>query len=124
MKYTYWIISQIIVLAWVILVIMNIDNSTHITLINSYLANLFKISPVYITCNTAMLEIILFIAGELSMLMFFAPLITKSKEKQGPYERKLEKNSVSNDESNAKIKVLENKIEVLEKALSDALKRN
>ena len=80
MKYTYWIISQIIVLAWVILVIMNIDNSTHITLINSYLANLFKISPVYITCNTAMLEIILFIAGELSMLMFFAPLITKSKE--------------------------------------------
>lgn len=124
MKYAYWIISQIIVLAWIVLVIMNIDNTAHITLLNSYLADIFKISPIYITSNTAMLTIILFIAGEASMLMFFAPLITKSKEKQGAYERKLEKTSVSNDESNAKIKVLENKIEVLEKALADALKRN
>ena len=38
------------------------------------------------------------------------------------YERRLEKTSVSNDSSTAKIKVLEAKIEVLEKALDDALK--
>ena len=37
------------------------------------------------------------------------------------YKRELEKNSISSDESDSKVKVLESKIEVLEKALKNAL---
>ena len=39
------------------------------------------------------------------------------------YKRKLEKESVTSEESSAKVKVLESKIEVLEKALENALKK-
>ena len=38
------------------------------------------------------------------------------------YKRELEKESISSDENQAKVKVLESKIEVLEKALENALK--
>ncbi len=38
------------------------------------------------------------------------------------YKRELEKEAISSDESSAKVKVLESKIEVLEKALENALK--
>ena len=39
------------------------------------------------------------------------------------YKRELEKESISSDESMAKVKVLESKIEVLEKALQNALQK-
>ncbi len=39
------------------------------------------------------------------------------------YKRELEKESVSSDEAAAKVKVLESKIQVLEKALENALKK-
>ena len=39
------------------------------------------------------------------------------------YKRELEKESISSSESDAKVKVLESKIEVLEKALENALKK-
>ena len=50
-------------------------------------------------------------------------LITYNRNKriQG-FQRQLEKESISADESSAKVKVLEQKIEVLEKALENALK--
>lgn len=38
------------------------------------------------------------------------------------YKRELEKEAISSDENSAKVKVLESKIEVLEKALENALK--
>lgn len=38
------------------------------------------------------------------------------------YKRELEKESISSDENSAKIKVLESKIKVLEKALENAIK--
>ena len=40
------------------------------------------------------------------------------------YKRQLEKESISSDESSARVKVLEQKIEVLEKALDNALKKD
>ncbi len=40
------------------------------------------------------------------------------------YKRELEKESIAADESSSKVKVLEQKIEVLEKALDNALKGN
>ena len=39
------------------------------------------------------------------------------------YKRELEKESIASDEHSAKVKVLESKIEVLEKALENALKK-
>lgn len=48
-------------------------------------------------------------------------LIVKNK-KIGSYQRQLEKESISSDENAARVKVLESKIEVLEKALENALK--
>ena len=48
-------------------------------------------------------------------------LYNKSKELEA-YKRQLEKQSIFSDESSSKVKVLEQKIEVLEKALENALK--
>lgn len=41
----------------------------------------------------------------------------------GTYKRRLEKESINSSESSSKVKVLESKIEVLEKALENALKK-
>lgn len=44
-------------------------------------------------------------------------------DKISSYKRELEKESINADNSSAKVKVLESKIEVLEKALENALKK-
>ena len=54
------------------------------------------------------------------LMNFF--LVVKNK-KINLYQRKLEKESISSDENAAKVKVLESKIEVLEKALENALNK-
>lgn len=59
-----------------------------------------------------------FILGILLMTIF---IIVKNK-KINVYQRKLEKESISSNENSAKVKVLEAKIQVLEKALENALK--
>ena len=60
-----------------------------------------------------------FILGILLMTIF---IIVKNK-KINVYKRQLEKESISSDENAARVKVLESKIEVLEKALENALNR-
>ena len=57
----------------------------------------------------------------LGMLLMNICVVVKNK-KISLYQRKLEKESISSDENAAKVKVLESKIEVLEKALENALK--
>ena len=42
-------------------------------------------------------------------------------DKINSYQRQLEKESISSNESSSRVKVLESKIEVLEKALENAL---
>ena len=54
------------------------------------------------------------------LMNFF--IIVKNK-KISLYQRKLEKESISSDENAARVKVLESKIEVLEKALENALNK-
>lgn len=58
-----------------------------------------------------------FIAGILFVLSYLLDISRKLKS----YKRELEKSSICTDESSSKVKVLESKIEVLEKALQDAL---
>ena len=61
-----------------------------------------------------------FLLGILLMNIF---VIVKNK-KINIYQRKLEKESISSDENLARVRVLESKIQVLEKALENALKQN
>ena len=66
----------------------------------------------------------IFLAGLLfGIFLMNMKLIVKDK-KLGAYKRQLEKESVNSDENAAKVKVLEQKIEVLEKALKNALKED
>lgn len=123
MKYLPLILAQIIVLCLVVFFLMNYGNVTTINLMNGYFSSLTGIAEKSITMNTGVLTLFVFVIGETSAVLFFLPLIAKSKEKQGAFERRLEKSSVSTEESSSKVKVLEAKIQVLEKALSDALKK-
>ena len=124
MKYGFWIISFFIAIIWLYLMIVNFGNTVTITIINQEIANLLNIAPINITIGAWLLILFIYFLGELELALFFLPALMQNKEKEGAYERRLEKTSVSIEESSAKVKVLENKIQVLEKALEDALKKN
>lgn len=124
MKYRFWIISLFIAIIWIYLMIVNFGNTITITLVNQEIATLLNIAPVNITMGAWILILLTYFLGELELALFFLPVLVQNKEKEGAYERRLEKTSVSNEESSARVKVLENKIQVLEKALEDALKKN
>ena len=67
---------------------------------------------------------IAFVIGLIIGLLLMNLLVIVKNKKINVYQRKLEKESVSSDENAAKVKVLEAKIQVLEKALENALKQN
>lgn len=78
-------------------------------------------SYTYLTGNWQLAGV--FISGVgIGILLMFLKLNVKN-DKINSYKRELEKESISSDENSAKVKVLESKIEVLEKALSNALNR-
>lgn len=65
----------------------------------------------------------IFISGVgIGMFLMSLKLIVKN-DKISSYKRELEKESISSDENLAKVRVLESKIEVLEKALNNALNK-
>jgi len=123
MKYVFWTIAFIITIIWIYLVIANLTAIGGITLLDNNLAQTFATFPKRIVLNMGLIICIVFLAGLTTAKLIFIPLLIKNKAKEGAYERRLEKTSVSNDESNAKVKVLEAKIQVLEKALEDAIKK-
>lgn len=65
----------------------------------------------------------MFIAGTMfGVFLMNLKLLVKNK-KLGSYQRQLEKESITADENAARVKVLESKIQVLEKALENALNK-
>lgn len=58
----------------------------------------------------------------LGIFLMNLKLIVKN-DKLNSYKRELEKESISSTENSSRVKVLESKIEVLEKALENALKK-
>lgn len=106
------------------LILMNFQDVLSLNILSERFAALLHLAPYSINLNTAIYTLAIFVLGEISAIFFFAPLYTSLKEKFNAYKRELEKGSISNTSSEAKIKVLENKIDVLEKALNDALKKN
>jgi len=71
---------------------------------------------------TIQLSLVFVLGILLGILLMNFFLVVKNK-KINLYQRKLEKESISSDENAAKVKVLESKIEVLEKALENALNK-
>lgn len=124
MKIFLWTASITISTILLLIAIMNLDAASNLVLINQNYFGEISFFPSSININTGLLLIIFLVGGEFIMLCTLYPLIMKKNEKESAYERRLEKTSVSNDESSAKVKVLEAKIEVLEKALKDALNQN
>ena len=64
-----------------------------------------------------------FILGILLGILLMNIILIVNNKKIGIYKRQLEKESISSDENAAKVKVLESKIQVLEKALENALNK-
>lgn len=102
---------------------MNYHNIVTINLLSQKFATLTSLPTYTFDFDFAIYTLIIFFLGIFSVIFFFAPLYSSLKEKYSAYKRELERGSVSNSNGEAKIKVLENKIAVLEKALDDALKK-
>lgn len=64
---------------------------------------------------------IAFILGVVIGILLMNIFIIVKNKKISIYKRQLEKEAISSDENAAKVKVLESKIQVLEKALENAL---
>ena len=65
---------------------------------------------------------IVFICGLLLGIFLMNIKLNMKNDKLNSYKRELEKESIASDANSSRVKVLESKIEVLEKALENALK--
>ena len=64
-----------------------------------------------------------FLSGIFTGIFIMTLSLNSKNDKIKTYKRELEKEAISSDESIAKVKVLESKIQVLEKALENALNK-
>ncbi len=88
-----------------------------------YSTDLFKAINPDITKLTIKNLIYMFSLGATLTGLIFEILSSNTSNSLDAYKRELEKESISSTESSSRIKVLESKIEVLEKALDEALKK-
>ena len=65
----------------------------------------------------------MFLSGFALAIFLMTLKINVKNEKLNSYKRELEKESITSSENSSRVKVLESKIEVLEKALENALKK-
>lgn len=104
------------------LTLMNYHNNVTMNLLSPKLASLTNLSTHTTGFDFGIYTLIIFFLGIFATIFFFAPQYSSLREKFNAYKRELEKGSISNSNDAAKIKILENKITVLEKALDEALK--
>ena len=72
--------------------------------------------------NTYIIYAIIFLSGVLTGILLMGFKLKVKNSKLNSYKRELEKEAISGSENSSRVKVLESKIEVLEKALENALK--
>ena len=72
--------------------------------------------------NTYIIYAIIFLSGVLTGILLMGIKLRVKNTKLNSYKRELEKEAISSSENSSRVKVLESKIEVLEKALENALK--
>lgn len=77
----------------------------------------------FLSLNTIFQLSISFVSGVVLGLLLMNIFVIVKNKKINVYQRKLEKESITADENSARVKVLESKIEVLEKALENALNK-
>lgn len=123
MKFLSLLIVPILTLIFVLLVIMNINDSITLNIISNSMSKLFGLPEITANINLGIYTLILFVLGEASAIFFFLPLMQNINQKSSAYQRQLEKTSIDKTENSSRVEVLENKIKVLEKALEDALKK-
>lgn len=84
---------------------------------------LFQFAPAVGTVfqNIIQVSLLSFTIGLTCGIILTCIIWTKISKKVNAYKRELEKESIAGTEANAQVKVLEQKIEVLEKALQQAL---
>ena len=123
MKYLFWTFAFIITAVCLYFIFSNISAISGITLLDNGLAEALGTFSRRMQVNTGLLLFIFCILGSCSTMLFVQPFLSKYRAKEGAFERKLEKTIVSSDESNARVKVLEAKIQTLEKALQEATKK-
>lgn len=73
--------------------------------------------------NIAVFTFLVFGTGMFVGLALFSPFYFAQEEKINAFRRELEKSSVKTDSSSSQVKVLQAKIEVLERALKEALSK-
>ena len=78
----------------------------------------------FLNLNLTLQISISFLLGILFGILLMNIFIIIKNKKINIYKRQLEKESINSDENAARVKVLESKIEVLEKALENALKNS
>ena len=76
----------------------------------------------FLSLTLEMQCLLTFIVGSIVGILLMNLFLVVKDKKIMTYKRQLEKESISSDENAAKVKVLEAKIQVLEKALENALK--
>ena len=76
------------------------------------------------TFNIAFYTLSILCAGIFSGICLFIPFYLAQTEQLYAYKRELEKSSIKTDSSNSQVKVLQSKVQVLEKALKEALEKN
>ena len=72
--------------------------------------------------NTYIIYAIIFLSGVLTGILLMGFKLKVKNSKLNSYKRELEKEAISSSENSSRVKVLESKIEVLAKALENALK--
>jgi len=77
----------------------------------------------FLSLNFVLQISISFISGIVFGILLMNICIIVKNKKINAYKRQLEKEAISSDNNAAKVKVLESKILVLEKALENALKK-
>ncbi len=75
------------------------------------------------TLNIAFYTLCVLGAGLFSGVCLFAPFYLTQTEQLYAYKRELERSSVKTDSSTSQVKVLQAKVDVLEKALKEALEK-
>lgn len=122
MKLILQIFAFMTILAVIYIVIMNGHEIVSLQLTGSHydvIANTTTHSEK--TFNLGFYTLGILGAGIFSAFCFLAPFYITQTEQLYAYKRELEKTSVKTDSSTSQVKVLQAKIQVLEKALKDAL---
>ena len=125
MKLTLQIVAFVALLAVIYLIIMNCGETLSIQVAAPHYDAISEttIHPTK-NLNFAFYSIMILGIGIFSGLCLLIPFYLTQTEQLYAYKRELEKSTVMTDNSTSQVKVLQAKIQVLEKALKEALDNN